>query len=89
MIRISRIAMLVAALLLAACGGDEQKTSAAQADSVDVAKGAAAAPGAYGGAVRRAQEGADSANAAVERRQADVDALTDQASGNGTTTPAP
>jgi hypothetical protein len=89
MIRISRFAVpAAAALLLAACGGDEQKSSATPADSADMVKATSAIPGALGGAPRRAQAGVDSANAAAQQRDADVDALSREASGGpATTTP--
>jgi hypothetical protein len=84
MIRISRIAVPVAALLLAACGGDARQTAAPPPDSANMVKAAEAVPGAMGGATARAQEGADSSNAAVQRRDAEVDALTREANGAGT-----
>lgn len=84
MIRISRIAVPVAALLLAACGGDAKQTAAPPPDSANMVKAAEAVPGAMGGATVRAQEGADSSNAAVQRRDAEVDALTREANGAGT-----
>ncbi|HET7463406.1 MAG TPA: hypothetical protein VFJ82_19295 [Longimicrobium sp.] len=80
MIRITRLAVPAAALLLTACGGDSGQQSAAQADSANMVKATSAIPGALGGAPARAQEGVDSANAAAAQRQADVDALTQQAS---------
>jgi ABC-type glycerol-3-phosphate transport system substrate-binding protein len=81
MIRITRLAVPAAALLLAACGGDNHQQSAAPADSADMVKATSAIPGALGGAPARAQEGVDSANVAASQREADVDALSDQASG--------
>ena len=93
MIRISRIAVpAAAALLLAACGGDERKPSAAApaapADSADMVKATSALPGAMGGAPARAQDAAGQSNAAVQQRDADVDALSREASG-APATPAP
>lgn len=89
MIRITRLALPAAALLLAACGGGNDQHSAAQADSADLVKATSAIPGALGGTPARAQAGVDSANAAASRRAADVDALSDQASGVTSAPPAP
>ncbi|HEU4561162.1 MAG TPA: hypothetical protein VFS20_25140 [Longimicrobium sp.] len=89
MIRITRLAVPVAALLLAACGGDAEETPAANPDSVSAAAAASAVPGALGNAPERAQVGVDSSNAAVDRRSADVEALSNEASGAGTATTTP
>jgi hypothetical protein len=86
MIRITRLAVPAAALLLAACGGADEQAPAAQADSVDAAAAARAIPGALGGAPDRAQAGVDSSNAAMDRRMSEVEALSNQASGTSTTT---
>lgn len=81
MIRITRLAIPAAALLLlAACGDDGHQQSATPADSADMVKATSAIPGALGGAPARAQAGVDSANSAAAQRQADVDALSQQAS---------
>jgi hypothetical protein len=89
MIRITRFAVPVAALLLAACGSNTEETPAVNADSVSAAKAASAIPGALGGAPERAQIGVDSSNAAMDRRLNEVEDLSNQASGasNVTTTP--
>jgi ABC-type glycerol-3-phosphate transport system substrate-binding protein len=80
MIRITRLAIPAAALLLAACGGGSDQQSATPPDSANMVKATSAIPGALGRAPARAQAGVDSANAAAARRQADVDALSQQAS---------
>ena len=89
MIRITRVAVPVAALLLAACGGDAHETPAANPDSASAAKAASAIPGALGGAPERAQIGVDSSNAAVDRRASEVEALSNEASGGGNVTTTP
>ncbi|HYH82941.1 MAG TPA: hypothetical protein VEX86_24315 [Longimicrobium sp.] len=86
MIRRTPFLALSTALLLAACGGGDDHSAAARADSADRVEASSAIPGALGGAPARAQEGADSANAAAARRAAEVEALGNEASG-GTTTP--
>ena len=85
MIRISRLAVPAAVLLLAACGGDSEQSSAVNPDSVSGAKAAAAVPGALGGAPERAQAGVDNSNAAMDRRMSEVDSLSNAASGNTAT----
>ncbi len=89
MIRITRLAVPVAALLLAACGGDAEETPAVNADSASAANAASALPGGLGRAPERAQVGVDSSNAAVDRRSSEVEALSNEASGAGTATTTP
>lgn len=66
------LAVLAAALLLAGCGKDGDHDSAAAADS---APAAPTSPSGLMGAPDRARVGADSADAAVQRREDEVNQL--------------
>jgi hypothetical protein len=78
MIRTASAAFLV--LALAACGGSKPAANAA-ADTTSTATHNRNVANALGGAPAAAQVGVDSANNAAAQRDADVDALSREASG--------